>query len=110
MDFHKLPRTIESNYKTMSQEVLKRWQGEIDRYVNDAYPIKHSDDIGVNLPTIIRTDAFRLGSYVGLNSIIWRVTHVAISNKLMYPPIPFATLRLERYNAPAQTTQDPTEG
>lgn len=120
MEYHKLPKTIETNYKTMSQEILRRYGGEIDRFVTDAYDLAGGYVEGkpapiyvaVHLYSIIKTDSFYKGQYVGLASAVWKIVAVEIGYKLMDPPIPFLILKLDRIEdyAPTQTPEDPTEG
>ena len=113
MKYHKLPKTIESNYKTMSQEVLRSYFGEIDRFVDHVFDLATGCMegrtaivyISVHLTSFIKLNTFYKGQYVGLGSVIWKIVAVETSFKLIDPPTSFPILKLERveYYAPAQT-------
>ena len=107
MNYHKPPKTIESKYKTMSQEVLRRYHGEIDCFVVNVSELESRsglERVAARLSDAIKLDVFRKGSYVGLNSIVWKIVAVDIVSILTDPPIPAVILKLERIDhAPTQT-------
>ena len=97
MKFHQLPKTIEQH--RLPQEILRSYSGEIDRFVDDTWTI-NDREVAAQLSQVVKINAFRKGKYVGFASRVWRIEFIEIANKLMDPPIPFATLRLTPFEDP----------